>query len=105
MAAAIFMRVVSWYGKITMRYWMKPLTAPPGAFMTIRCRGKVEEFGEHIIGYGGFHEWPPRSPDLTPMDFFLWGYLKPSANIAGPSTTHYGCLCQIETHYAITCAT
>ena len=20
--------------------------------------------------------WPPRSPDLTPMDFFLWGYLK-----------------------------
>ena len=21
-------------------------------------------------------EWPPRSPDLTPCDFFLWGYLK-----------------------------
>ena len=21
-------------------------------------------------------EWPPRSPDLTPLDFFLWGYLK-----------------------------
>ena len=20
--------------------------------------------------------WPPRSPDLTPSDFFLWGYLK-----------------------------
>jgi len=20
--------------------------------------------------------WPPRSPDLTWMDFFLWGYLK-----------------------------
>jgi hypothetical protein len=20
--------------------------------------------------------WPPRSPDLTPLDFFLWGYLK-----------------------------
>jgi hypothetical protein len=20
--------------------------------------------------------WPPRSPDLTPPDFFLWGYLK-----------------------------
>lgn len=19
--------------------------------------------------------WPPRSPDLTPLDFFLWGYL------------------------------
>jgi hypothetical protein len=20
--------------------------------------------------------WPPRSPHLTPMNFFLWGYLK-----------------------------
>jgi hypothetical protein len=22
--------------------------------------------------------WPPRSPDLSPPDFFLWGYLKES---------------------------
>ena len=22
------------------------------------------------------HSWPPRSPDMTPCDFFLWGYLK-----------------------------
>ena len=21
-------------------------------------------------------EWPPRSPDSTPCDFFLWGHLK-----------------------------
>ena len=20
--------------------------------------------------------WPPRSPDMTPLDFFLWGYIK-----------------------------
>jgi hypothetical protein len=20
--------------------------------------------------------WPPRSPDITPSDYFLWGYLK-----------------------------
>ena len=20
--------------------------------------------------------WPPRSPDLTPMDFFIWGFIK-----------------------------
>jgi hypothetical protein len=20
--------------------------------------------------------WPPRSPDVTPCDFFLWGYFK-----------------------------
>ncbi|GBN02103.1 hypothetical protein AVEN_9672-1 [Araneus ventricosus] len=36
----------------------------------------MEEFGEQIIGYRGFQEWPPRSLDLTPMDFFLWGYLR-----------------------------
>ncbi|GBN49290.1 hypothetical protein AVEN_62957-1 [Araneus ventricosus] len=30
MAATIFMRVVSRHGKVTMSYWMKPLTAPPG---------------------------------------------------------------------------
>lgn len=22
------------------------------------------------------HPWPPRSPDLTVCDFFLWGYIK-----------------------------
>ncbi|GBM83970.1 hypothetical protein AVEN_138083-1 [Araneus ventricosus] len=32
----------------------------------------VEEFGEQIIGYGGFQERPPRSPDLTPIDIFMW---------------------------------
>ncbi|GBN17446.1 hypothetical protein AVEN_120120-1 [Araneus ventricosus] len=36
----------------------------------------VEEFGEQIIGHCGFEEWLPRSPDVTPMDFLLWGYLK-----------------------------
>ena len=24
----------------------------------------------------GFNNWPPRSPDATPCDFFLWGYVK-----------------------------
>jgi hypothetical protein len=23
-----------------------------------------------------FLQWPPRSPNLTPCDFFLWGYVK-----------------------------
>jgi hypothetical protein len=22
------------------------------------------------------NRWPPRSPDLNPCDFYLWGYLK-----------------------------
>lgn len=28
------------------------------------------------IGRGGPVPWPPRSPDLTPLDFFLWGHMK-----------------------------
>ncbi|GBO06375.1 hypothetical protein AVEN_211067-1 [Araneus ventricosus] len=46
----------------------------------------VEEFGEQIIGYGGFQEWPPSSPDLTPIDFFLWGYLKQQVYATPPPT-------------------
>jgi hypothetical protein len=23
-----------------------------------------------------YNAWPPRSPDLTPLDFFLWGYMQ-----------------------------
>lgn len=28
------------------------------------------------IGKKGTIRWPPRSPDLTPLDFFLWGHIK-----------------------------
>lgn len=28
------------------------------------------------IGRGGPVAWPPRSPDLNPLDFFFWGHLK-----------------------------
>jgi hypothetical protein len=30
-------------------------------------------FDDRIISLGFPHEWPPRSPDLTPCDFYLWG--------------------------------
>jgi hypothetical protein len=32
-----------------------------------------EVFGERVISRG---LWPPRSPDLNPCDFYLWGTLK-----------------------------
>lgn len=28
------------------------------------------------IGRQGAIEWPPRSPDLTSLDYLLWGYIK-----------------------------
>ncbi|GBN92177.1 hypothetical protein AVEN_271005-1 [Araneus ventricosus] len=36
----------------------------------------METFQNHVTGYGGFVEWPPSSPDLIPLDFFLWGHIK-----------------------------
>jgi hypothetical protein len=33
-------------------------------------------FGTHYISYRTDNVWPPHSPDLSPLDFFLWGYLK-----------------------------
>lgn len=33
-------------------------------------------FPNRWIGRLGPISWPPRSPDLTPLDFFLWGFLK-----------------------------
>ncbi|GFU81665.1 DUF4817 domain-containing protein [Trichonephila clavipes] len=30
------------------------------------------------------YPWPPRSPDLTPADFWLWGYLKSRVYLSGP---------------------
>lgn len=38
------------------------------------------------IGRRGPYEWPPRSPDLTPCDFFLWGYLKDQVYSQLPNT-------------------
>ncbi|GBN20883.1 hypothetical protein AVEN_5412-1 [Araneus ventricosus] len=28
------------------------------------------------VGRGGPVAWPPRSPDLNPLDFFFWGHMK-----------------------------
>jgi len=30
--------------------------------------------------------WPPRSPDLSACDFFLWGYLKSKFYVLKPRT-------------------
>ncbi len=33
-------------------------------------------FDERLISRGLHHEWLPRSPDLTPCGFYLWGVVK-----------------------------
>lgn len=44
---------------------------------TLLIRGWLDEnFPNRWIGRYSELPWPARSPDLTPLDFFLWGYLK-----------------------------
>jgi len=39
-----------------------------------------------LMSKNGDFEWPPRSPDLTAPDFFLWGYLKSKVYVNKPRT-------------------
>ena len=39
-----------------------------------------QHFPNRWIGRDGPHAGPPRSTDLTPLDFFLWGYVKDRVN-------------------------
>jgi hypothetical protein len=45
-----------------------------------------EAFGNNIISLHSEFEWPPRSPDLSPADFWLWGYLKSRVYLKAPTT-------------------
>ncbi|GFU15581.1 DUF4817 domain-containing protein [Trichonephila clavipes] len=47
----------------------------------------IQTFGEdRIVSMHCKYPWPPRSPDLTPADFWLWGYLKSRVYLSGPSS-------------------
>lgn len=35
-----------------------------------------ETFGDQWVGIGGPVEYPARSPDLTPCDFFVWSFIQ-----------------------------
>ena len=35
-----------------------------------------ESFPNGWLGRGGPVAWPPRSPNLTPLDYYLWGHMK-----------------------------
>jgi hypothetical protein len=45
------------------------------------------KFPEKWIGRGKPITWPPCSPDLTPRDFFFWGYIKDAMYMPPLATT------------------
>lgn len=55
--------------------WFQQDGAP--AHYAQQVRAELDNiYGNRWIGRGGPVQWPPRSPDLTKLDFFLWGYVK-----------------------------
>lgn len=55
--------------------WFQQDGAPP--HYGIHVRHYLDAiFDNRWIGRRGHIEWPARSPDLNPLDFFLWGHLK-----------------------------
>ena len=44
------------------------------------------KFLDRLISGNGTVAWPPRSCDLTPLDFFFWGYIKDKVYAENPTT-------------------
>ena len=50
---------------------------PYGIQMKEKQTTQNKKSGENrLISRNAAFKWPPYSPDLNPLDFFLWGYLK-----------------------------
>ncbi|GFW50723.1 uncharacterized protein TNCV_2890251 [Trichonephila clavipes] len=45
-----------------------------------------DTLGDRLISRFGPVDWPPRSCDLTPLDYFLWGYVKSLVYADKPQT-------------------
>ena len=63
-----------------------------------------ETFPGRVLSRLGDQNWPPRSCDLTPLDFFLWSYLKSQVYVNKPTTTRalkeeiQRCINEIQPH-------
>jgi hypothetical protein len=49
--------------------------APPHFALDVRAY-LDQTFTDRWIGHAGSLAWPPRSSDLNPLDFYLWGHIK-----------------------------
>jgi len=65
--------------------WYQQDGAPPHSHRDVRAY-LDNTFPDRWIGCRGSVEYPQRSPDVTPPDFFLWGYLKDTVYSTKPAT-------------------
>ena len=70
--------------------------APP--HYTRHMRDYVNEsFPNRWLGRGGPVAWPPRSPDLTPLDYYLCGHMKTLVYETSSTARCYFCSGRIHT--------
>ena len=72
-----------WYA-LSEVVWMQN-----GSSLHVESSAKLllcQQFGVRIISRHFQFPWPPRSSDLTPMDFWLWGYVKSKVHQFDPQT-------------------
>jgi hypothetical protein len=74
-------------------YFFQQDGAPLHYAVTVR-KFLDEQLPSRWIGRRGLVEWSPRSPDLTPMDFFFWGVDKDKVFSRKPRTVDdmIGCI-------------
>ncbi|GFV78328.1 transposable element Tc3 transposase [Trichonephila clavipes] len=55
-----------------------------------------DTFGDRLISRFGPVNWPPKSGDLTPLGYFLWGYVKSLVYADKPQTLdHLEDICRV----------
>jgi hypothetical protein len=64
-----YWKMYHWQSTNVVHAWWRSGTFQP------RC-ARCSQYPDRWIGRGGPTAWPPRSPDLDPLDFYLWGHLK-----------------------------
>ncbi|GFW61959.1 uncharacterized protein TNCV_4669841 [Trichonephila clavipes] len=69
-------------------YIKKNTFLPEGSTVRLLVKGgnTTDTFGDRLISRFGPVNWPPRSCDLTPLDYFLWGYVKSLVYADKPQT-------------------
>ena len=66
-------------------FYLQQDGAPPYYHLDVRMY-LDETLPGRWIGRRGAVKFPPRSPDLTPLDFYLWGSLKNDVYRSKPAT-------------------
>ena len=71
-------------GQLRMAWFMQDGATPHTAGATIAHLQQL--FNNRVLSLGMPHEWSPHSPDLNPLDFWLWGAAKGAVYADKPET-------------------